>query len=164
MNYKNNILVQNKKEEEEENNNICEKIDCKNNILIQNKSKEIVEKGNEILENHAFFKDLSELMENERFSIFFDKYFTNMSESKITLVYMKLYKEFKDKWADLRDEDLDKRINVFLLWKLMKDRDTNHFVLHTVLNKMEGKNKNDIFDDLTEFIKLTDNTSLLNKK
>ncbi len=137
------------------NKNTCKKNNYlyKNNILVQNKSNEIVEKGHEILENHTFFKDLSELMENEQFSSFFEKYFTDMNESKITLVYMKLYKEFKDKWKELKDEDLDKRINVFLLWKLMKDREINQFVLHTILNKMDGKNKNDIFEDLTEFIK-----------
>ena len=100
-------------------------------------------------------------MENDKFSIFFDKYFTNMNESKITLVYMKLYKEFKEKWVDLRKEELDKRINVFLLWRLMRDKDINNFVLHTIINKMEGKNKNDVYDDLTEFIKLTDKSFLL---
>ena len=138
------------------NNTIVNKNDNEINILINNETNKILNKGEEILKNHGFFKDLSELMENEKFISFFNKYFTNMSESKITVVYMKLYKEFKDKWKELNDEDLDKRINVFLLWKLMKDKETNSFALHTVLNKMEGNNKNSIFDDLSEFIKLTD--------
>lgn len=144
------------------NNTIVKKNDNKINILINNETNKILNKGEEILKNHDFFKDLSELMENERFISFFNKYFTNMSESKITVVYMKLYKEFKDKWKELNDEDLDKRINVFLLWKLMKDKETNSFALHTVLNKMEGKNKNSIFDDLSEFIKLTDKKLTIN--
>lgn len=138
------------------NNTIVKKNDNDINILVKNDTNKILNKGEEILKNHDFFKDLSELMENEKFSSFFGKYFTNMNESKITVVYMKLYKEFKDKWKELNDEDLDKRINVFLLWKLMKDKETNSFALHTVLNKMEGNNKNSIFDDLSEFIKLTD--------
>ncbi len=138
------------------NNTIVNKNDNEINILINNETNKILNKGEEILKNHDFFKDLSELMENEKFISFFNKYFTNMSESKITVVYMKLYKEFKDKWKELNDEDLDKRINVFLLWKLMKDKETNSFALHTVLNKMEGNKKNSIFDDLSEFIKLTD--------
>ena len=138
------------------NNTIVNKNDNEINILINNETNKILNKGEEILKNHGFFKDLSELMENEKFISFFNKYFTNMSESKITVVYMKLYKEFKDKWKELNDEDLDKRINVFLLWKLMKDKETNSFALHTVLNKMERNNKNSIFDDLSEFIKLTD--------
>lgn len=131
------------------------------NKLIKNNKDDIVKKGEEILNKHNFFKDLSELMENEKFCIFFDKYFTDMNESKITLVYMKLYKEFKERWADLKKEELDKRINIFLLWKLMRDKDINNFVLHTIINKMENKNKNDVFDDLTEFIKLTDKSFLL---
>jgi hypothetical protein len=144
------------------NNTIVNKKNNKINILVNNESNKILDKGEEILKSHDFFKDLSELMEDEKFSSFFDKYFTNMSESKITVVYMKLYKEFKDKWKELKDEDLDKRINVFLLWKLMKDREINQFALHTVLNKMEGLNKNNILADLTEFIELTDKKLTLN--
>ena len=44
-------------------------------------------------------------MEDEKFSNFFDKYFTDMNEIKISLVYMKLYKEFKNKWRELTDNE-----------------------------------------------------------
>ena len=39
-------------------------------IIVQ-PSKTIVEKGNEIIESHDFYKDLSELMEDKKFSSFF---------------------------------------------------------------------------------------------
>ena len=113
----------------------------------------VIEKGDEILETHDFYRDLSELMENEKFSKFFDKYFKTMSETKITVVYMKLYKEFKDKYKELNDEDLDKRINIFLIWKMMKDRNINKFVLNTVIDHLENPKKNDIFDEFKFFLK-----------
>ena len=125
--------------------------------LVKNNSFEITKtNGQQILDNHDFFRDLSELMEDDKFSNFFDKYFTTMSETKITIVYMKLYQTFKEKWKEMNNEDLDKRINVFLLWKMMRDRQINKFALHTVLNNMENTNKSDIMDDLKEFIEITD--------
>lgn len=125
--------------------------------LVKNNSFEITKtNGQQILDNHDFFRDLSELMEDDKFSNFFDKYFTTMSETKITIVYMKLYQTFKEKWKEMNNEDLDKRINVFLLWKMMRDRQINRFALHTVLNNMENTNKSHIMDDLKEFIEITD--------
>ena len=100
--------------------------------------------GEKLLNNNEFFKDLSEIMENELFRKFFQKYFYNSTESKITLIYMTLYNEFKTKWKELNDAELDKRINVFLLWRIMKDRKTNKFAIETVMNKMENPNNTDI--------------------
>jgi len=116
-------------------------------------SKSIVQKGEEILESHDFYKDLSELMEEPKFSNFFDKYFKTMSDTKVTLVYMNLYKEFKNKYKELNDKQLDRRINIFLIWKMMKDRDINKFALHTVLKHMDNPKKTNILDEFQKFIK-----------
>ena len=97
-------------------------------------------------------------MENETFSKFFKKYFYSSTESKITLIYMTLYDEFKTKWKELNDIELDKRINIFLLWRIMRDRKTNKFAIETVMNKLEKPNKTDIFNELKEFIQISDTT------
>ena len=126
-------------------------------IIKKNDSFEITKsKGEDIIDNHDFFNDLSELMEDTKFENFFNKYFTTMTETKITLVYMKLYQEFKNKWKDMNNEQLDKHINVFLLWKMMRDRHINKFALHTVLNHMENPKKTNIMDDLQQYIEITD--------
>ena len=114
----------------------------------------MTEKGEKILESHDFFRDLSEIMENEKFSNFFEEYFCNMTETKITVVYMKLYKEFKDKWKEINDKELDKRINIFLLWRMMKDKDINKFALHTVLKHLDNPKKTNILDEFQSFMKL----------
>ena len=67
-------------------------------------------------------------MENDEFSSFFKKYFNNKTEAKITIIYMKLYQEFKDKWRELNDAELDARINAYLLWKMMRNKDSNKFL------------------------------------
>jgi len=118
----------------------------------------IRDNGEKLLNDNEFFKDLSEIMEDEKFNSFFKKYFYNSTESKITLIYMTLYNEFKSKWKELNDVELDKRVNVFLLWRIMKDKDTNKFAINTVLKKMKHPNKVDIFNDMKEFIQISDTT------
>ena len=134
----------------------------KNTIVKQNSFDIVKNEGHKLLEDNEFFKDLSDIMENETFAKFFRKYFYDSTESKITLIYMKLYDEFKIKWKELNDSELDKRINTFLLWRIMKDRKMNKFTIQTVLNKLENpKNSNEIFDELKEFIQISENTMTL---
>lgn len=127
-------------------------------LIKQNSFDVIRDNGNTLLETNEFFKDLSDMMENEMFRNFFKKYFYNSTESKITLIYMTLYEEFKSKWKELNDTELDKRINVFLLWRIMKDRKTNKFAIDTVLKKMDNPNNIDIFNEMKEFINISDST------
>tara|TARA_B000000475_G_C15885473_1_gene402260 strand:+ start:302 stop:718 length:417 start_codon:yes stop_codon:yes gene_type:complete len=130
-------------------------------LIKQNSFDVIRDNGNTLLETNEFFKDLSDMMENEMFRNFFKKYFYNSTESKITLIYMTLYEEFKSKWKELNDTELDKRINVFLLWRIMKDRKTNKFAIDTVLKKMDNPNNIDIFNEMKEFINISDSTLTL---
>ena len=114
----------------------------------------MTDKGEELIQKNEFFRDLSELMENEKFTKFFEKYFKNMSEAKITLVYMKLYNEMKTRNKELNDEELDKRINVYLMWKIMSDRHLNKFTLHTILQNLESPKKNEILKEISQFMTL----------
>lgn len=135
-----------------------------NSIITRNDSFEIKKKGEEILDNHEFLSDLAEVMEDEKCVKFFQKYFTSTSESKISLVYIKLYDEFKKKWKELTDKELDKRVNTYLLWKMMKNSNTNRLALHTVLNHMENPSKNDLFEGVKEFMIVSDNYMKLKDK
>jgi len=127
--------------------------------LIKQTSFDVIrDNGNELLNNNEFFKDLSDIMEDDKFRKFFQKYFYDSTESKITLIYMTLYDEFKTKWKDLNDTELDKRINIFLLWRIMKDRKTNKFAINTVMKKMDNPNNTDIFNEMKEFIQISDTT------
>jgi hypothetical protein len=127
--------------------------------LIKQTSFDVIrDNGNKLLNNNEFFKDLSDIMEDEKFRKFFQKYFYNSTESKITLIYMTLYDEFKTKWKNLNDTELDKRINIFLLWRIMKDRKTNKFAIGAVMKKMDNPNTTDIFNEMKEFIQISDTT------
>ena len=128
------------------------------NAITKINSNNMTDKGEELIEKNEFFRDLSELMENEKFSKFFDKYFKNMTESKITLVYMKLYNEMKTRYKEINHEELDKRINVYLMWKIMSDRHLNKFTLHTILDNLENPpKKNQILKEISQFMALENN-------
>jgi hypothetical protein len=120
---------------------------------------ELLTRGESILNNHEFFNDLSELMEDAKFNTFFDKYFTDMNEIKVTLTYMTLYKEFKHKWKTLTDTELDKRINIYLMWKMMRNPTANRLALHTVLKHYENPKATNIFNDIQEFMSISDASS-----
>ena len=125
------------------------------NITKQDSFERVVTKGKEIIETNDFFRDLSDIMEDEKFSTFFNKYFIDSNEVKVTMIYMKLYNAFQQKWKDLSSEQLDKRINTFLIWKIMKDRDTSKFAIHTVMEHLDKPKNVDILEELKEFISVS---------
>lgn len=125
------------------------------NITKQDSFERVVKKGAEIIETNDFFRDLSDIMEDKKFSEFFNKYFIDSNEVKVTMIYMKLYNAFRQKWKDLSSEELDKRINTFLIWKIMKDRDTSKFAIHTVMKHLDKPKDVDILEELKEFISVS---------
>tara|TARA_A100001015_G_scaffold310721_1_gene412635 strand:+ start:371 stop:781 length:411 start_codon:yes stop_codon:yes gene_type:complete len=127
------------------------------NVLVKQISFDAVrDKGSQLLEENEFFKDLSTIMENKVFSSFFKKYFKDTLETKITIVYMKLYQEFKEKWKGLDDSELDARINTYLIWKIMRNKKTNKFAIRAIKEKLDNPNRVWLFNDLKEFFELED--------
>ena len=125
-------------------------------LSTQDSFEKVIKKGEKLIETNEFFRDLSEIMENEMFVQFFNKYFIDSNEVKVTMIYMKLYNAFKEKWEDLSSEELDKRINTFLVWKIMKDSNTSRFAIHTVLEHLNKPKNVDIFEELKKFISISD--------
>ena len=127
--------------------------------IINSDNNEAINKGSELLEKNDFFKELSEIMEDEKFNRFFNKWFTTLSEIKITVIYMKLYNEFKKRWKSLTDKELDKKVNTFIIWKMMRDSSINKFTISTVLSSLENKNI-DIFSELQQFMQLHESKTI----
>ena len=70
----------------------------KNSIVKLDTNKNISKQGMEIIENNDFFRDLSNIMENDEFNTFFKKYLNDWVDVKAIIVYMILYSEFKEKY------------------------------------------------------------------
>ena len=124
-----------------------------NNIIIKNDTNvEMYNKGKKIMDNNNFFKDLSNIMENEEFNSFFNKYLTNWMDVRCIIIYMKLYSEFKEKYKLMNNEELDKEVIIFLLKKIMNDKDLRTFSIKTIEKKYNEKKLN-FFKELKVLLK-----------
>tara|TARA_Y100001970_G_scaffold273915_2_gene372819 strand:+ start:525 stop:935 length:411 start_codon:yes stop_codon:yes gene_type:complete len=120
------------------------------NQIITNRDKNKLE-GERILSENSFFQDLVELMENKQFKKFFRKHMSNWIDVKSTIIYMKLYDEFKRKYKKITKEELEESITVYLLCKLMRDKDLRPFSIKTI-DKHYEKGRGNYFKELESFI------------
>jgi len=129
-----------------------------NQIIDYNKSQQI-KKGTKTIEENEFFQDLTTLMEDETFVRFFDKHMSNWIDVKSSITYMKLYKEFQDKFEELSNEKLDKSIIVFLLCQIMRNKQLRPLSIKTV-DDIYNDEKKDFFKEFQQF--LSTNSQLTN--
>ena len=115
-------------------------------VNILNKQEAMI-KGDEILGGNNFLKDLSELMENDKFNNFFQKYMNDWIGIKCTVTYMRLYKELKEKYKDINDEILNKNIIIFLLTRIMRNKQLRPISIKTIDEILENDNLN-FFEEL----------------
>ncbi len=71
---------------------------------------------------------------------------------KSTVTYMKLYNEFKNKYEDINDEELDKNIVVFLLTRIMRNKQLRPASIKTIDDILKDDNL-DFFNELERNIK-----------
>tara|TARA_B100001142_G_scaffold272006_1_gene278794 strand:+ start:131 stop:517 length:387 start_codon:yes stop_codon:yes gene_type:complete len=120
-------------------------------MSIISKSENAIKFGNKILNENNFLHDLTSLMENEEFKNFFDKYMNNWVSVKSSIMYMKLYSEFKEKYKEVSDDVLDKNIIVYLLCKVMRNRSLMSFSVDTI-DKMYNNENVNYFKELETFM------------
>ena len=112
-------------------------------------SNNSIEKGNKLINDNEFFNDLTKLMENEEFKSFFSKYFTNWTEIKSNVIFMNLYQEIKNKYKEINQQELDKSVVIFLIWKMMRSNNIRPFIIRTMDEQLKNnKLKDDFFDKL----------------
>jgi len=79
---------------------------------------------------------------------------------KCTVTYMKLYDEFKKKYKELNDEELDKNLAVYLMCKMMGDKNMCGWTMKTV-DKMLESNKLEFFNEFELYMVKNKDTKLL---
>ena len=102
--------------------------------------------GKNKIANNDFFKELTELLEDDKFKNFYDKYMSNWLDIKCSITYMHLYKQFKIKYKELNNEELDKNLAVYLLSKIMSDKNLRPWSIKTV-DKMLNNKKVNFFEE-----------------
>ena len=97
--------------------------------------------GVKLLKNNDFLSDLAEIMQDEKFSKFYDKYFKTMTEIKTTVVYMKLFRAFQEKYNKLSEKELSKYVNVYLLHHVMTNSELRKKLIDATLENLEDNSK-----------------------
>ena len=115
--------------------------DTKFDLVLHSENSNIIEefkkKGNTLLKKNNFLNDLSEIMKDKKFKVFYEKYFNTMDDIKTTVIYMKLYKLFKDKYSDLSQKELEDNINVYLLHHVMTNSDLRTKLIESTIAHLE---------------------------
>jgi len=116
--------------------------------------------GERMLNENEFFKDLVSLMENPEFKIFFKKHLCDWISVKSTVIYMKLYDEFKTKYKKITDNELEESIVVYLLSRIMRNKELRPFSIKTI-DKMYETGRIDFFKELENYIEKRETQLLL---
>ena len=90
-------------------------------------------------------------MENKHFNAFFKKYLNDWLDVRSIIIYMKLYSEFKEKYKKVNDEELDKEVIIFMLKKIMNDKELRSFSIKTIQEKYDNR-KVDFFKELESML------------
>ena len=119
-----------------------------------------LKEGEEKLNNNEFFQDLCVLMENEVFKKFLNKHMNNWLDIKCSVTYMHLYKQFKERYNEINEKELDNRIVVYLLSKIMKDKTLRPWSITTV-DKMLSDRKVNFFEEFESIMVANKDLNLL---
>ena len=128
-----------------------------NSIVEYNSS---LKEGEEKLNNNEFFQDLCVLMENEVFKKFLNKHMNNWLDIKCSVTYMHLYKQFKERYNEINEKELDNRIVVYLLSKIMKDKTLRPWSITTV-DKILSERKVNFFEEFESIMVANKDLNLL---
>jgi hypothetical protein len=136
-------------------------------LVLRNENREILSqmeiKGKKIVENNPFFKDLSEIMTDDKVKRFFDRYFKDMDEIKTTVLYMKLFRLFQQRYADYSEDELSKYVNIYLLRHAMTDKNIRSSLIHATMEHLKN-NKLPILNLTPEVLKKRKKELKLRKK
>ena len=126
-----------------------------NTIIKQDNKQKMIAFGENKLKNNEFLHDLTNLMENEAFKTFYNKHMSTWIDIKCTAIYMKLYKDVQEKYKDMTNEKLDKNLVIFILCKIMNDKQLRPFSINAIDNLYE-KGYGDFFAEFEKYIKNAD--------
>ena len=119
-----------------------------------------LKEGEKKLESNEFFQDLCGLMENEQFKRFLDKHMGNWLDIKCSVTYMHLFKQFKERYEKVNEKELDNRIIVYLLSKIMRDKNLRPWSITTV-DKMLTNQKVNFFNEFESIMVANKDLNLL---
>ena len=84
---------------------------------------DIKKEGENIYKNNEFFRDLHNMMQNKEFKDFYDKYFSNWTDCKVIVLYMKLYETIGHEYRTRFKKEIPEEFRLFIIREMMRRND-----------------------------------------
>jgi hypothetical protein len=134
-------------------------------ITKHNVNSVYINEGQKILKENDFFNGLNNIMSNNVFRLFYDKYFGDITDVNTVILYMKLYETIQKEYKTIYNVDIQKELLVYMMKELMSDNNTRKNILESFYNYSNNKNNNknllDIFEQYkSRYITLMESSSI----
>jgi hypothetical protein len=145
----NNLILSN-------NNSDINSVSLSTDLIDNNKNnlKQIaIKKGQKILNKNDFFNDLEYIMSNKLFSSYYKKYFTDFSNIRTIILYMKLYETIQKEYKDKHGYDIEKELLIYIIKELMSNSHSRKNIYDAFYKYCDNMNDSkkikilDIFDN-----------------
>jgi len=118
--------------------------------------KQTLKKGKKILEENEFLNDLDKIMTDKKFRIFYEKYFKDIVDIKVILLYMKLYETIQKEYSAIHNNEIDNKLLAYMIKELMNNNMSRSKIMKSFHNFLEGEsdsqNKNNYKRFLLDFL------------
>jgi hypothetical protein len=101
----------------------------------------ILEKGKKILQNNNFFYELNEIMKDDKFRPFYEKYFQDSTDVKTVLLYLKLYETLQKEYKERNNKDIEEELLVYTMKELMTNKVTQQHIICSFDNFFNTSNQ-----------------------
>ena len=127
-----------------------------NNLIKENneiscKKNDLIKEGKKILDKNKFFDDLNTIMSDESFCYFYEKYFRTFNDTKVILLYMKLYETIKKEYYSIYQTDIDNNILVKIIRDLMMNEESRKTIFESFKDYTDENNLSQCITTLNIF-------------
>lgn len=102
--------------------------------------KQTLKKGQKILDKNEFFYDLDKIMTDKKFKNFYEKYFKDIVDIKVILLYMKLYETIQKEYFVLYNTEIDNKLLAYMIKELMNNDMSRSKIMKSFHNFLESEN------------------------
>jgi hypothetical protein len=103
--------------------------------------KQTLKKGQKILDKNEFFYDLDKIMTDKKFKNFYEKYFKDIVDIKVILLYMKLYETIQKEYFAIHNSEINNKLLAYMIKELMNNNMSRSKIMKSFHNFLEGETK-----------------------
>ena len=100
-----------------------------NKLVLYENDKKTYQEGTLIYKENEFMRDLYDMMSNDRFRNFIDKYLNEWNSIKSVIMFIKLFETIEYEYFEKFKEPITKELMLVTIKKLFEDKDLRKIIL-----------------------------------